>query len=150
MRCFQVISIILGFASLSTALPQVLPYRSAALSRRHVATKQAVSATDLIVHEDFLLSGFFSSKLPGLSQGSFNHSLYFTFEDPNSGTETFCSKTWIDTTNSSGAPFGPSYLLCDQTPGANGKPEAFDWFIKSYTDLCHFSLELAHDFSDPV
>ncbi|CZR66150.1 uncharacterized protein PAC_16051 [Phialocephala subalpina] len=150
MRCFQIINIILGFAFLSNALPQVLPYRPVTVSRRHIAGKHAISGTDAIVHKDFLISDFYASSTPDSTYTSFNHTLSFTFVDPNSGTETVCARTWMSTANTTGAPFGPSYQVCDPTAGANGKQEFFDWHLKTWTDMCHFSLELAHEFSDPV
>lgn len=100
MRCFQIISTILGFAMLSAALPQALPYRSVALSRRHVAIKHAVSDIDALALKDFELSGFLSTSIPDSSNTSFNRSLNCTFDYTNSQklfTDAFKSPSWIPT-----------------------------------------------------
>ncbi|KUJ21107.1 uncharacterized protein LY89DRAFT_729907 [Mollisia scopiformis] len=148
MRCF-ILSIILGFAILSQALPQVLQSRSNAASRPQVFGNHVVTSTDAVVLQDFLISSISANSTALATQGSFNRSVSFVFNDPNSNTSTTCSTNWTDTATSSTGPMGPSYLVCTE-PTAPGKEQWFDWYFGSYTDHCHFSFELAHEWSDPA
>lgn len=160
MRCFQVLSLIVGFAFVSNALPQ-------APARRHVASKQAVSPTNSVLLKDFILSSFVATSTSHAVHHQYNRSMscqfnlrgqrsyhwliIVVFSDPNSNTSTVCASKWTDgaDSNSTTAHLGPSYLVCDTTNGT-AKPEAFDWYFASYIDYSHFSLELAHSFSDPA
>ncbi|KAE8451948.1 hypothetical protein EG329_002112 [Mollisiaceae sp. DMI_Dod_QoI] len=147
MRCFQILSIFLGLVFLSNALPRALPYRSTTISRRHTASKHAVTTADALELKDFLISGFFAISTVDAPNTSWNRSLSFVFADPNSNTSTICSQNWTDTANSTTAPMGPGYVVCDATNST--QQEFFDWHFSTYTDLSDFSIEFAHEFSDP-
>lgn len=73
-----------------------------------------------------------------------NRSAHFVVTDFNSNTSTICSQSWTqsNTTNN----FPVDYILCDFT----ANDEFFIWKFTSYTSLGNFTLQLAHEFSDPV
>lgn len=67
------------------------------------------------------------------------------FADPNSSTNTTCSKSWIDTNGTSSAP--TAYLQCEATGTTD---ETFQWQITTYSSIQAFSLRFVHGWNDPA
>jgi hypothetical protein len=61
-----------------------------------------------------------------------------------SNTSTKCSSSWVSTNQTGGYP--DKYVLCDKT----GRNEVFQWFFGSYSSGREFTLELAHNYKDPM
>jgi hypothetical protein len=98
----------------------------------------------LIVYQDFLLTNINTHEFAAPSGTSYNRTITFHWSDPNSNTTTCCTESWIQTNTTNAYPH--SYVLCDST----GFPEAFQWYFSAYTSLSNFTLQLGHEFLDPV
>ncbi|RDW60041.1 hypothetical protein BP5796_11647 [Coleophoma crateriformis] len=160
MRFVHFLSLVLSFTCIATALlrgsdletvetrvararlaryvPESISDKASRGSIRR-ATLAAQAHVKNFAVSDIYTTDFFSS------QTAWNRTITFLFADNNSNTSTICTKSWTQSNTTNNYP--TSYVLCDFTADNS---DVFYFKFDTMTSLGNFTLELAHEFSDPV